>query len=709
MNRAEKRRQKKIAQKAAVKNPEILNQKLMQDAVVHHGAGRLVDAEVLYQKVLKNNPKHAAALNMVGVIAYQGGHFEDAILQIQNSIDQQPNFADAYGNLGLVLAAVNRDQEAIERFQKAISLKPDYTAAHFNLGNVFLGMKNLEQAEKSFQNVVSLVPSHIDAYAKLGDVYVQSNLFEKALACFQWVVQRQPQNALMHYNIALASQQLGHYDEAISSYQSALRFDAENPRLYFNLACLLSNLGQTKAAIDNYQLAISKKSDFAEAYNNMGLCLEKLGMSDAAKVCFESVIAINPEISEAHNNLGLIVFDAGDLKTALKHYFIALKHDPKFMRAFNNIANVYKAMGERDQAFEYYRKTIELDPDIAEAHKNLALMKKHKEYDQDLENMESFFGRPGVSEDQKMHLAYGLGKAFDELHRYDEAFEYLAFGNKTYRASYDYNSQQDLDYFNHIKEVFNASLFETRKNMGCEDATPIFILGMPRSGTTLVEQILSSHPDVFGAGELRTLSQIIVKHQTQENIAKYPDVVKDIKDTNFNELGRQYVQAIRAHDPGVRFIINKMPGNFLYIGLIKLILPKAKIIHCKRSPEDTCLSIFRYHFSGLHEYAQDLKELGQYYNQYHDLMDHWHQHLPGFVYDIQYEDLIADQGGQTKALLDFCGLEWDDACLDFHKSKRAVSTASTEQVRRPIYKDSVQAWKHYEKQLAPLIEVLKAR
>ena len=207
MNRAEKRRQKKIAQKAAVKNPEILNQKLMQDAVVHHGAGRLVDAEVLYQKVLKNNPKHAAALNMVGVIAYQGGHFEDAILQIQNSIDQQPNFADAYGNLGLVLAAVNRDLEAIERFQKAISLKPDYTAAHFNLGNVFLGMKNLEQAEKSFQNVVSLVPSHIDAYAKLGDVYVQSNQFEKALACFQWVVQRQPQNALIwvRYECGLSS------------------------------------------------------------------------------------------------------------------------------------------------------------------------------------------------------------------------------------------------------------------------------------------------------------------------------------------------------------------------------------------------------------------------------------------------------------------------------------------------------------------------
>ncbi len=232
---------------------------------------------------------------------------------------------------------------------------------------------------------------------------------------------------------------------------------------------------------------------------------------------------------------------------------------------------------------------------------------------------------------------------------------------------------------------------------------------MPRSGTTLVEQILASHPDVYGGGELGDLKRIITSYFGMEDDTGFADKIRQTESEYFIGAGDEYVTSVRNHFNTDKFITDKMPGNFKFIGMIRLMLPNAKVIHCRRDPLDTCLSIFKNYFSKSHYYAYDLTELGKYYNLYRDLMKHWHSVLPDFIYDIQYEDVVADQEKQSRALLEHCGLEWDDACLEFHRTDRPVMTASASQVRRPIYKDSVQSWKRYENWLAPLLDVLANR
>ena len=320
--------------------------------------------------------------------------------------------------------------------------------------------------------------------------------------------------------------------------------------------------------------------------------------------------------------------------------------------------------------------------------------------------MEQAYAKSATNDEQRMHLAFGLGKAFEDLHQYEKAFSFFAEGNSIKRRSYSYTVDDRGNFFKKLEEVFDSSLFAKHQGTGCDDETPLFILGMPRSGTTLVEQILASHRHVHGAGELRTLKRIVTSCFDKGKVAEFPESIRQVDSADFEHPGFEYIQAIRKHTPDARFITDKMPENYKYIGLIKLMLPGAKVIHCRRDPVDTCLSIFKTFFTVMHEYSHDLGELGRYYSFYCRLMEHWHSVVPGFIHDVQYESMVVDQAGQTRALLEYCGLEWDDACLEFHKSDRPVRTASAEQVRRPIYKGSVQLWKRYETQLAPLLERL---
>ena len=313
------------------------------------------------------------------------------------------------------------------------------------------------------------------------------------------------------------------------------------------------------------------------------------------------------------------------------------------------------------------------------------------------------YAKPAISDEQRMHLAFGLGKAFEDLHQYEKAFSFFAEGNSIKRGSYSYSIDDHGNFFKKLEEAFDSSLFAKYQGRGCDDETPIFILGMPRSGTTLVEQILASHRQVHGAGELGTLGRIVSSYFDKRNGVEFPESIRQVDGADFERPGVEYIQAIRRHSLDIRFITHKMPRNFIYIGLIKLMLPDAKVIHCRRDPADTCLSIFKTYFTGKHEYSHDLGELGRYYKLYRGLMEHWHSVIPGFIHDVQFEDMVTDQAEQTRTLLEYCGLEWDDACLESHKTDRPVMTASVEQVRRPIYKDSVQLWKRYETKLAPML------
>ncbi len=341
------------------------------------------------------------------------------------------------------------------------------------------------------------------------------------------------------------------------------------------------------------------------------------------------------------------------------------------------------------------------------AYRQLASLKKFSEYDHDVKAMEEAWATPDLSDEQRMQLAFGLGKSFDDLRRYEKAFRFFSAGNDIKRGTYNFSVEHAENNFGMIKKLFTIDMFADHRLAGASDETPIFILGMPRSGTSLVEQILASHPKVHGGGELDYLKNVVF-HLNKSYKGIFTDVINQARINQFSNAGTKYIKMIRAHSNFARFITDKMPENFRFIGIIKLMLPNAKIIHCRRNPMDTCLSIFKNLFTGDGLlYTNNLRELGQYYKLYGDLMSYWHSVLPGFIYDIQYEDVVANQEKQSRALLEHCGLEWDDACVEFHKTNQPVQTLSSAQVRRPIYNDSVQAWKRYEKWLTPLLDIIR--
>ncbi len=422
---------------------------------------------------------------------------------------------------------------------------------------------------------------------------------------------------------------------------------------------------------------------------------------------YQAVIHSRPDFADAHYNLGIVQMELEQLDDAIASFQRTIKVNPEFAGAYFNLGFVLSETGALEQAKTAFRAVIKLIPDAADAHRQLASITKHVSGNTDISAMESLYAKSGITEAQRMDVSFGLAKANEDLGKYSTSFEYLAEGNRLKRKTYSYSTDEQKLYFSRFQKTFSTTLLNKPGIQACSGEAPIFILGMPRSGTSLVEQILASHPGVYGGGELTTLSQAANATFGAVADSDYSERVLAATQNHFTQIGTSYAKSLPQMPDGIDIITDKMPHNFLHIGLIKLALPNAKIIHCKRDPMDTCLSIYKTYFPGtVHEYSSDLTELGEYYTLYSDLMDHWHNVLPGYIYDIQYEQLVADQEHQSRALIAACGLDWDDACLEFYKSNRAVKTASMAQVRSPIYNSSVQLWKRYEKELAPLIAAL---
>jgi tetratricopeptide (TPR) repeat protein len=352
------------------------------------------------------------------------------------------------------------------------------------------------------------------------------------------------------------------------------------------------------------------------------------------------------------------------------------------------------------------RRAIHLDPTLAYAHRQLAYITKHNEYDDDIQLMEKVLENPALDVVQKSQMHFGLGKAYEDLRDYDIAFRHYTSANDLEKSTKTYSIDNDVRLITDIIGTFNTELFKAFGKCGHPDNKPIFIIGMPRSGTTLVEQILARHPDVHGAGEIRHLGVLINSYFIQRLKSRFPEKTEQLDPATLKQLGQQYCQTLSHYNESARYITNKTPHNFLYVGMIRLMLPNAKIIHCSRNPLDTCFSCYANSFRKGQDYANKLDDLGRYYSLYFKLMQHWRQLEVSNIIDIHYEDLVNDQEAQTRRLLEACDLEWNDACLDFHKSDRPVMTASVNQVRNGLYNKSIQRWKHFESHLTPLIDTL---
>ncbi|MCP4024571.1 MAG: tetratricopeptide repeat protein [Desulfobacteraceae bacterium] len=688
---------------------EVSINQAIQMALKHHQAGKLSEAEQIYMQVLAVDPDHVDANHYLGTIGLQVGKYDIAIQFFQKAIKAAPDFAELYNKQGLAFKGTGRINDAVTSYQKAISLNPDFFMAYYNMGTAFQESQNLVSAIESYNKALSIKPDYFEALVNLGLAFHDSGQFDKAVANYNKAVAINDGVAQVFQNLGNAQNETGSINEAIESYQRALELDPDFVQAHLNLGITFKVSNLLEKAMVCLNQAISIKPDYGEAHYNLGIVLQETGQLEKAVESYQKALSSIPDNADVHCNLGIALQESGQLDMAIISYQKAVAIRPDFALAHNNLGNAFQESGLLDRAIEGYRKSLAAAPDFAPAHKYLSYSVKHTEHDNDISAMETLYSNQNISNKDKMFLGFGLGKAFSDLKMFEKSIEFFIEANRLKRISYNYDIEEDQAVFSNIKKTFSSDLFSKHSQYGISDKTPLFIVGMPRSGTTLVEQILATHPLVFGAGELEILEKIAKRFVQDQFSAITPQSIRTVE-KEFKKAGQDYINSIRKISLDAEHITDKLPHNFMQIGLIKLILPGARIIHCKRDPMDTCFSIYKHLFEGKNclKYAYDMTELGQFYKLYLDLMAYWRNTLPHYFYDISYENLVSNQEEETRKLLEFCSLPWDDGCLSFYKTQRPVATASSCQVRQPVYKDSIQLWKRYEDNLSPLKKAIYA-
>jgi len=477
--------------------------------------------------------------------------------------------------------------------------------------------------------------------------------------------------------------------------------------VYNLLGLCLQSQKKFQEAIKYYKIAIQNNPNFFVAINNLGLTYHNMYDLKNAQHYYERAIEINPKFTHPISNLGNVKKELNNYEEAIKCYKLALSIDNKLYIVIHNLGMAYQALGKFEESKKYFESVLKINSKFTRADRSLSMSLKYDINNPHLKIMENKIKDESLNDFQKIELHFGLGKAYEDIKNYKKSFENYKLGNKIKRDAIKYQINDDVKLFENIKNSFSSIDFQNLDNVGNKSNKMIFILGMPRSGTTLVEQIIANHKSVYGAGELRDLTQIIRENFLLNNKIKFPEKF-NIKDQKlFSNMGTKYLENLDRYNTNKNYITDKAPLNFKWIGLIKLILPKSKIIHCTRDPKDICLSLFKNFFEGELNFSYNLEEAAKYYKLYQNLMEYWKQLLPDFIYNISYEKLVENQEFESKKLLDFCNLNWDKNCLTFYKNKRGIVTASFAQARKPIYKNSVKSWQNYKNELLPMFKILE--
>jgi tetratricopeptide (TPR) repeat protein len=657
---------------------------LFHKALALHQAGNLDAAASAYRDILAANARNAEALRMLGVLQLQTGNWQEAEQSARAHLGIEPNQADTLSNLGYALQNLGRDEEALGSYDAALKLAPSHAGAWYNRGNLLHKLQRYDEAEASYRQALAVRPNHADTWVNLGNTLKQVRRYDEALACYDKAIGLAPQHAMAYSNRGNTLKELKRYDEALASFMQAVRINPRYADAYFNAAIVLEECKRYEEALQAYRQAVALDPGHAQAWLNQGTVLEELARiapdpstQQAALDCFDKAIATIPDYADAYATKG--------------DYLIEL--------------------GRMSEAEAQLNRALELDPDNPGALAALVLLKRARQDDPRFGQLEALFGRRNtLPEEKRIVLDFAMGKALENAERYDEAFAAYAEGNRLHRDAHPYDEAGNEHFTETTRKLFSRDLFrecaqlEAGLPAATDERIPVFIVGMPRSGTTLIEQVLASHSALFGAGELRTLGRLA------ESV-KLPPPGAPVRDAHLLELrklGETYLDEVWKSAPQARFITDKMPGNYLYLGLLHLMLPQARIIHAMRDPMDVCFSCFSLRFKDGHEYCYEQETLGRQYLRYRELMQHWHEVLPpGRILDLCYEDMVADLENQARRLLDYVGLPWDPACLNFYENRRVVSTASVTQVRQPIYKTSVARWRRFERHLGPLLEIIQ--
>ena len=647
---------------------------LFDQALGHFQAGRLSEAERILQRILEMQPRHFDTLHLLGIVLSQQGNHTEGLRCLDIALQIKAESSVIYNSRGNLLAALKRFDEALTAFETSITLDPQSPIAFGNRGNAYQELGQFDEAVASYDKAIALDPDDAEAFYKRGGALQELKRFDEAVASYDKAIALRPDYAEAWSNRGTALQALERFDEAIASYDKAIVLKPDLPEARCNRGSAFHKMKRFHEAVASYDKAVALKSDFAKAWNYRGVSLQALGRLDEAVASYDKAIAF----------------------------------DSDFADAFSNRAAALRALGRLEEAIGAFEQAIALAPSDPISLFNLATSRRVNAADPHFTVMKDLARDVGSLEPEaRIKLHFGLGKAFADVGDPDQSFHHLLQGNSLKRQQITYDEAKTLALFKRIQSAFTAELMRDRRGLGDPSCVPVFIVGMPRSGTTLIEQILASHPKIVGAGELREFGDVVAKIRAP-NGREFPEAVPAMSNEQLRRSGGNYLQAIRRIAPTAERITDKMTTNFLYLGLIHLALPNARIIHASRDPRDTALSCFSILFAEEQlGFTYDLAELGRFIRGYQALMEHWRKVLPtGVMLDVQYEELVEDIEEGARRLIAHCGLEWNDACLDFHRTSRVVQTASATQVRQPIYRTSVGRWREYGDLLQPLLQVL---
>tara|TARA_B100001057_G_scaffold267519_1_gene267660 strand:+ start:429 stop:3359 length:2931 start_codon:yes stop_codon:yes gene_type:complete len=650
------------------------------------------EAIIILKSMIENDPKKAENFALTAACYYHLSEIEPALIAYQRAISINPNYAEAYNNIGIIYKNQNKLDLALKAYNKAVSLHSNYAEAYNNIGVALKEQDQLDQALQAYQKAISINPNYAEAYNNMGNALKDQDKLEEAIVAYNKAISIKPDHAQAHGNLGVALQDQGKLEEAINAYDKALKLKPDYTQAYNNRGNALKDLGKFAEAVEAFEKALSINPDYAEAYNNLGITLKHQGKLDQAVNACDKALKLKPDYAEAYYNLGNALQDQDNLDEAIEAYNKAFSLRPYYAEAQNNLGTAFQEQGKLDEAVEAYNKALSINPDYAKTHLNLSYIKKYKDDDDQLSQVQKLYKREDLREDQKCLLSFALAKMYEDAGKLDQAFLHLAEGNNLRKKLLKYSTHQDENLFRKLKIVQPNLLKHSLKiKKNSIKFAPIFILGMPRSGTTLVEQIISSHSEVTGAGELQYVDQFGLSLSVGH---------KSVNTAEISIFRDRYLSEVSKLSNGKQFITDKMPQNFLFIALIYAALPEAKIIHVKRNAAATCWSNYKTYFtSDIIGYCYDLKDVVYYYNLYKDLMGHWQSQYGDRIYNLNYEELVSNQDNETRKLIRHLGLSWEAACLSPHKNKRSVRTASQQQVRKEIYKGSSEAWRKYERYL----------
>jgi tetratricopeptide (TPR) repeat protein len=717
----------------------------IEAALAFHQLGNLGRAAGMYEAILAKRSEDVAALHLLGVVALQQGdlqralcllaraialkptvatfhchiaevhrrlgQYQLAVRECQTALALEPKYPEAANILGLVWQAQNQTAAAIAQFEEALRLDSQVADFHNNLANALRIQGDRVRAGEHFRQAIALDPNLAEAHNNLGQFLLEQHALQEALEHCRQAVRLKPDFAEAHNNLGNALREMGALEEAKACYAEALRLNPSVALVCNNMGQALQQEGKLDEAAAWYVKGLEQDSGSARIRINLASALQEQGKFSEAISNYETVLRAAPDSAEAHNGLGFARHEQGRYPEAMSHYRQAIELKPDFAAAHHNLGILREEMNDFPDAETCFREVLRHDPTHAGARAQLATMLGSRLPEADLVALRQLLAHPLLPATKKSALHFGLGHVLDVRGAYCEAAEHVEEANRLCREEWrkqgkSYNPAEHSQFVDDLIASFTKAFFRQAKDFGLETQRPVFIVGLPRSGTTLIEQILASHSQVFGAGELRLARQAFEAMPQVASLDAAPMACLPALDRgDVRRLARMHLNQLQEVSPEAARVVDKMPDNYLYLGLLAVQFPRARFIHCRRDLRDVAVSCWMTNFRHI-RWARDTEHLAARFRDYRRTMDHWQSVLPVPLLEIHYEETVADLEAVARRLVSWCGLHWEPACLAFHKTRRPVRTASVAQVRQPLYSRAVARWKNYDHALSQLFSKL---